>query len=233
VLFLVGALELFLNHTIVVSLSAWLVAGSLIAVAGAVGTAHNTWRAQHEAEHLELLRRLGMHIRLYVAYLLAGGGVLLAFVGVAVQVGLPYSYPVTLGPAAAALVGCSFLGSAAYFLYGLIRPVWGNARAPLWGFLAYDLALIAPLMSRLGSVDAAHRPALVASVAVLVLSGALAVYYLLVTPATRVWAPRQGQDERDKRMVTPLEEGEAPARETVGVAAHNSGGPETRGDRLV
>jgi hypothetical protein len=76
--FLVGALELFLNHTIVVSLSAWLVAGSLIALAGAVGTVHITWRASHEAEHGELLSQLGMHIRLYVAYLIAGGSVLLA-----------------------------------------------------------------------------------------------------------------------------------------------------------
>jgi hypothetical protein len=40
--FVVGALELFLNHTIIVSLSAWLVAGSLIAVAGAAGTLHIT-----------------------------------------------------------------------------------------------------------------------------------------------------------------------------------------------
>jgi hypothetical protein len=76
--FVVGALELFLNHTITVSLSAWLVAVSLIAVAGAVGTLHISWRAAREKEHRELLGRLSVHIRLYVGYLMAGSSVLLA-----------------------------------------------------------------------------------------------------------------------------------------------------------
>jgi hypothetical protein len=76
--FIVGALELFLNHTIVVALSAWLVAVSLIAISGAVGTLHISWRASGESEHRELLQRLSAHIRLYIAYLIAGGGVLLA-----------------------------------------------------------------------------------------------------------------------------------------------------------
>ncbi len=76
--FVVGALELFLNHTITVSLSAWLVAVSLIAVAGAVGTLHISWRARGEAEHRELLKWLRAHMRIYVAYLIVGGGVLLA-----------------------------------------------------------------------------------------------------------------------------------------------------------
>jgi hypothetical protein len=76
--FIVGALELFLNHTITVSLSAWLIAISLIAIAGAFGTLHISWRARGEAEHRELLRWLTVHMRLYIAYLIAGGGVLLA-----------------------------------------------------------------------------------------------------------------------------------------------------------
>jgi hypothetical protein len=76
--FVVGALELFLNHTITVSLSAWLVAVSLIAIAGAVGTLHITWRARGEAEHHELLKWLNAHIYLYIAYLIAGGVALLA-----------------------------------------------------------------------------------------------------------------------------------------------------------
>jgi hypothetical protein len=76
--FVVGALELFLNHSIVVSLSAWLVAVSLIAIAGALGTLHISWRARGESEHRELLSWLSAHMRLYIAYLVAGGGVLLA-----------------------------------------------------------------------------------------------------------------------------------------------------------
>jgi len=76
--FVVGALELFLNHSIVISLSAWLVAVSLIAIAGALGTLHISWRARGEAEHRELLSWLSVHMRLYIAYLIAGGGILLA-----------------------------------------------------------------------------------------------------------------------------------------------------------
>jgi hypothetical protein len=76
--FVVGALELYLNHTIIVSLSAWLFDVSLVGVAGAAGTVYIFWRASHEAEHHELLGWLSMHIRLYVAYLIAGGGVLVA-----------------------------------------------------------------------------------------------------------------------------------------------------------
>jgi len=85
--FVVGALELYLNHTIIhtiiVSLSAWLVAGALVAgalvgVAGAAGTLHIDWRASREPEQLELLRQVEFYIRLYVAYLLVGGAALLA-----------------------------------------------------------------------------------------------------------------------------------------------------------
>ena len=39
-----------------------------------------------------------------------------------------------------------FLGSAIYFAYGLQRPVWGNAKGQLLGFLAYDLVLIVPFV---------------------------------------------------------------------------------------
>jgi hypothetical protein len=200
---------------------------ALLCIVGAVVSARLAlWFRRFPIRDAQLLPR-----PVYISFVVFV--LLLAFVGVAVQVGLPYSYPVTLGSAAAALIGCSFLGSAAYFLYGLMFPVWGNVRAPLWGFLAYDLALIVPLVSRLGAVDAAHRPALVAYVAVLVFSGALAIYYLLIAPATRIWAPRPGQDEREERMVAPPEEAGVAERETVGVVAQDSGWPESRGDGLV
>jgi hypothetical protein len=113
---------------------------------------------------------------------------LLAFVGGSLLLRKPNIFPLPLGPAAAALIGSAFLGSTAYFLYSLRFPLWRHACAPLWGFLAYDLVLIAPLVSRLGSVDAAHRPALMINVAVLVVSGVLAVYYLLIARRTRIWS---------------------------------------------
>jgi hypothetical protein len=112
---------------------------------------------------------------------------LLAFVGGALLLRAPNIFPLPLTPAASALIGSAFLGSTAYFLYSLRFPFWRNACAPLWGFLAYDLALIVPLASRLGAVDTAHRLAMMVNVAVLVLSGSLAICFLLIVRATRVW----------------------------------------------
>jgi hypothetical protein len=126
---------------------------------------------------------------------------LLGLVGSAVLLRMPNVFPLTLGPASAALVGCSFLGSATYFLYSLIIPVWGNAYAQLWGFLAYDLVLIVPFVLRLGSIDGAHLPALLVNIAVLVYSGALAVYYLLIAKATRVLAPHTAQEGSKTALV--------------------------------
>jgi hypothetical protein len=120
----------------------------------------------------------------------AAFALLLGVVGSAVLVHMPNIFPLMLGPAAAALVGCSFLGSAAYFLYSLTFPVWSNAYAQLCGFLAYDLVLIVPFVLRLGTIDGAHLPALLTNLAVLVYSGALAVFYLLIARATRVLGPR-------------------------------------------
>jgi hypothetical protein len=111
---------------------------------------------------------------------------MLGVVGAAVLLGMPNVFPLALGPASSALVGCSFLGSAVYFLYSLTFPVWSNAHAQLWGFLAYDLVLIVPFLLRLGSIDSAHLPALLVNLAVLVYSGALAIYYLVIAKATRV-----------------------------------------------
>jgi hypothetical protein len=130
------------------------------------------------------VRRLSRPVYLsFVGFVL-----LLTLVGGAVLLRMPNIFPMTLGPVAAALVGCSFLGSAAYFLYSLVFPVWQNAYAQLWGFLAYDLVLIIPFARRIGGIDSAHLPALLVNTAVLVYSGALAIYYLLMARTTRVWA---------------------------------------------
>jgi hypothetical protein len=131
--FLVGALELYLNHTIIVSLSAWLVAVSLVGVAGAAGTVYTFWRASHEAEHHELLSWLSMHIRLYVAYLIAGGGVLLALAWVCSDDHLPAlvgsveaSGWMALG---GALVSTVALGGGVYVLHLLWREAITYAQA--------------------------------------------------------------------------------------------------------
>ena len=140
---------------------------------------------------------------------------LLAFVGCALLLRAPNIFPLPLGPAAVALIGSAFLGSTAYFLYSLRFPIWRNACAQLWGFLAYDLALIVPLVSRMGVVDAAHRPALMMNIAVLVFSGALAICYLLIVPATRVWALRSARVARVARVAAPWKSVGAATRKTT------------------
>ena len=77
VLFVVGALELFLQHAIVATLSTWLIALSLIGITGAIGTFHIRWRSSHEPENLELLRWLDGHIQVYTCYLIGGVGLFL------------------------------------------------------------------------------------------------------------------------------------------------------------
>ena len=128
----------------------------------------------------------------------AGFVLLLGFVSGGLLLRMPNVFPFPLGPTSAALIGCSFLGSAVYFLYSLTFPIWSNAYAQLWGFLAYDLVLIVPFVLRLGGSDGAHRPALLVNIGVLVYSGALAVFYLLIAKATRVLGPHTllvpGQD---------------------------------------
>jgi hypothetical protein len=145
----------------------------------------------------------------FVVYVL-----LLGFVGGALLLRRPNVFPLPLGPAAAALVGSAFLGSTAYFLYSLARPFWRNACSQLWGFLAYDLVLILPLISRIGVVDAAHRPALLLNIAVLVFSGVLAIYFLLIAPATRVWS---GSPARNISEAAPLKAMGVAKRKTASV----------------
>lgn len=159
-----------------------LVTASLVCAVAAVASAGLAlWFRRFPARDVRSLHR-----PVYLSF--AAFVLLLAFVGGALLLGMQNVFPWTLSAANAALVGCSFLGSAAYFLYGLARPIWRNAYAPLWGFLAYDLVLIAPLVARVGSVDGAHLAALLVNTAVLVYSGALAIYYLLIARSTRVWA---------------------------------------------
>jgi hypothetical protein len=86
--FVVGALELFLNQAIAATLSTWLIALSLIGIAGAAGTWHIRWRSSHEPENLELLSQLDGHIHVYAGYLIGGGGFLLALAWASSTAGL-------------------------------------------------------------------------------------------------------------------------------------------------
>ena len=50
--------------------------------------------------------------------------------------------------------------------------------------------LIVPFIAHLSTVQPNLRPNLIIYIAVLVYSGSLAIYFLLLNPATRVWQPR-------------------------------------------
>lgn len=100
-------------------------------------------------------------------------------------------FPWALNPDSSVIFGCIFLGDAFYFLYGLFRPQWHNAKGQLLSFLAYDLVLIVPFISLIKDVAPEHRFSLVIYLAVLTYSGGLAVYYLLIHPQTRFGVNRK------------------------------------------
>jgi len=97
-------------------------------------------------------------------------------------------FPWQLNPDSSVIFGAIFLGDAMYFLWGLLHPRWHNAAGQLLSFLAYDLMLIVPFLLLFRNVAPGHMLSLVLYVIVLIFSGALAVYYLILDPATRLGA---------------------------------------------
>ena len=84
------------------------------------------------------------------------------------------------------VIGWMFFGAAMYFAYALLRPSWLNSAGQLIGFLAYDLVLIVPFLTRLPGVAPEHKLGLIIYTAVVTYSGLLAIYYLLIYKPTRV-----------------------------------------------
>ena len=80
--FVFGALELFLNHAITLSMSLWFVGLAGISALGALGTMHLVWRAREESENVELLRLLRDHHRLFILYyvIAAASALLFAYI---------------------------------------------------------------------------------------------------------------------------------------------------------
>jgi hypothetical protein len=106
---------------------------------------------------------------------------ILVAVGVALILRLDV-FPWPLDDHSSRVYGFFFLGAAAYFVVGLLRPVWGNAKGQLVGFLAYDLVLIVPFVRLWPAVPSLS---LTVYIAVLVASGALAIWFLLLSPKWR------------------------------------------------
>lgn len=108
--------------------------------------------------------------------------------GVALVLGAQNVIPWSAGPESLAMFGLIFLGASSSYVYGVVRSVWGYVYAPLLGFLAYDLVLLAPLIASFPDVATEQRTSLIIYVAVLAYSGALGIYYLLVRRETRLLA---------------------------------------------
>ena len=118
----------------------------------------------------------------FVATLLVVAALLLA--------GTPDVLPWRLTRELSVVAGLLFLGAASYFGYGLLRPSWANAGGQLAGFLAYDLVLIVPFVTRLPGIRSEWLPSMLLYLAILVGSGLLASWYLFVVPETRIRRPR-------------------------------------------
>lgn len=117
--FVLGALELFLNHMIIVSLSAWLLVVALLGGMATLAVWHARWRASKEAENTKLLNLLSRPHRWIMLYA-AGASIFILLLAVASRAGsLEASDPVQGGRGVLALVlvllvgGC--LGGAIYF----------------------------------------------------------------------------------------------------------------------
>jgi MFS family permease len=102
----------------------------------------------------------------------------------------PDTFPWPLGPENSAIYGFIFLGAMAYFIYGLVYPVWGNACGQLIGFIAYDLVLIIPFVLHFSAVKPELQTNLTVYTAVVALSGLFALYFVFVHPTTRPGAMR-------------------------------------------
>jgi hypothetical protein len=113
-----------------------------------------------------------------IALLIVGGRLVLQ---------ITETIPWKITPDIAVIMGWMFLGAAVYFVYSLLRPSWLNAAGQLMGFLAYDVVLIVPFLTRLPSVPQENRLGLTVYTGVVIYSGLLAIYYLFLHKPTRLW----------------------------------------------
>lgn len=119
-----------------------------------------------------------------------GFTLILAVVGIALLLRRPGVMPWPIDPDTSAVFGWMFFGDAWYFAYAAARPNWASARAQLWSFLGYDLVLFLPLAATLADPPPDLRVNVLVYLAVLAYSGALALYFLILNPASRGWGGR-------------------------------------------
>jgi hypothetical protein len=98
----------------------------------------------------------------------------------------PNVIPWKITPELSVVIGWMFFGAMMYFIYAMLRPSWVNAGGQLAGFLAYDIVLIVPFLTKLPTVAPEQRVGLTIYTAVIIYSGLLAAYYLFLHKPTRI-----------------------------------------------
>jgi hypothetical protein len=127
----------------------------------------------------------------FLRWTFAGYVVALVITGLAMIAKVDTIFPWPLNPDSSVLFGWVFLGAAVYFLHAVLVPYRNNARGQLAGFLAYDLVLIVPFLRHFSEVADDHFLSLLTYTAVIIFSGAVAVYYLFFEPRLRLFTIRQ------------------------------------------
>lgn len=175
----IGATIYFLQQTFQANRSNFLVYGCLALLAAIVSIIAFFWSRRIPLSVSTPMPRL---VRVSFGIFLAA----LGFASIALIFHLPI-FPWALNADSSFIFGCTFLGNAVYFLYGLLFPSWHNAKGQLLSFLAYDLVLIGPFLALFGTIKPQFELSLIIYVAVLVYSGAVAIYYSFFNFQTRTW----------------------------------------------
>lgn len=123
---------------------------------------------------------VGARVALVLFALIAGA------VGLAMVTNRPAIFPWPLKPELSVMFGWIFVGGTCYFIYGLTHRNWANARGQFVGFLVYDLILLVPFLQHFNTVKPELHLNLVVYFSVIVGSGLIALYYLILHPAYRM-----------------------------------------------
>jgi hypothetical protein len=177
------------------------------------------WAVFQSARHLP--SRDQTPLPRFVRFAYAGFIVVLLIIGTALIFGADNTFPWDLPNRTSVIYGGIFMGAGAYFAFGIARNTWVHGGGQLAGFLAYDLVLLSPYlrtlvdengMSGSGGYQSfptagatagedVNRTSLWVYTGFLVLTSLIAIYFLFINPATRIW--RHLGIESDRRpMVT-------------------------------
>lgn len=156
---------------------------ALVLGAGAVANAGVLWWSRTRVPRDRTPLPTGARVA-FVVFTVA-----LVAAALALIVGAAGVFPWALQRESAVMFGLVFLGDACFFAYAVARPLWVLARAQLAAFLAYDLVLIGPFLGLADDVADGHALSLVVYTSVLVVSAAIAVWYLAFDGTTRILRP--------------------------------------------